>query len=115
MGETHPEREGDGRLKLKKNLITRDAALLISPDYVAFIEGTQDRFGLLEDKILPKFCSLKRGQKVLTCCDGQWVLCRVSSLNLNDVRAIDGPIVRVSNGEFSWRVDGGEYAYPIAD
>ncbi len=40
-----------------------------------------------------------------------------SVLNICVVNAgtpqVDGPVVRVSNGEISWRVDGNHYAWPL--
>jgi hypothetical protein len=97
-------------MKLTKNVISRDEALKISPDYVKAVEGD---FDALANKVLPVFEKLKRGQPVLTYSDGQFVKAKVSSMNSNDPRAEDGPIVRVSNDEYSWRVDGDRYAWPL--
>jgi len=96
-------------MKFTQGVIGRKEALKISKDYVAFAEGDHDSL----DKVLESFDKLKKGQRVLAYSNGQFVLAKVSSINHNDFRAVDGPIVRVSNGEFSWRVDGNEYAYPI--
>ena len=95
-------------MKLKKNIINRKEALKISPDYVAFAEGNFDKW----DVVSEAFDTLKRGQTVLTRWDKQFVIAKVTSINNEDLRAIDGPIVRVSNGEYSWRVDGNAYAVP---
>lgn len=92
-----------------KGLLTRDEALALAPDYVRFIEDKD--FDFL-DKILPKFNELRKGQEVVTCNDGQFVRAKVTSVNSNDMRAVDGPVVRVGNGEYTWRVDGCDYAYP---
>lgn len=100
-------------MNLTKGVVTREQAVKMAPDYVAFVEdkgGGMDAWA----KMNVKFETLKRGQTVLTCSHGVYVVCRVSSLNRDDFRAVDGPIVRVSNGEFSWRVDGGDYAAPVA-
>ena len=56
---------------------------------------------------------LKRGKPAVTFYEGVYLQVKVSSINHNDFRAVDGPIVRVGNGEFTWRVDGDRYAYPI--
>jgi hypothetical protein len=96
-------------MKLTKQLISREQALAVSPDYVAFVEGDFDKF----DAVNTAFEGLKRNQAVITYVDGQFVLVKVTSINSNDFRAIDGPIVRVSNGEYSWRVDGDRYAFPL--
>jgi hypothetical protein len=96
-------------MKLTKGIITRDEALAISTDYVRFAEEHDfDAFDVVEEE----FYKLKRGQTIITYLDGQFVKAKVSSINSNDFRAIDGPIVRVSNGEYSWRVDGSGYAFP---
>lgn len=99
-------------MKLTKNLITREEALQRVPDYVAYVEdfGNHELFQKME----AAFSTLKRGQKAITYHAGQYVAVKISSVNHNDYRAIDGPVVRVSNGEFSWRVDGDEYAAPVS-
>lgn len=106
-------------MKLTKGIISRDEALKISPDYVAYVEGDFSKWqGIIEE-----FESLKQGQDVLTFNQttwarkgrnkGQFVRARVTSIDYHDFRAVDGPIVRVTNGEFSWRVDGNKYAFPL--
>lgn len=98
------------RITITKNIVERDDALTLSSDYVAAVEGNYD---ILFDKVLPEFEKLRKGQQVLTYIDGVFVKAKVSSINHNSPLAIDGPIVRVSNGEYSWRVDGDKYAIPI--
>jgi len=122
-------------IKLTKNIISRKEALKLAPDYVLFAEQyadlraakkrmTSDEYADYDDKqrvkcnkanqvVMEKFEKLKRGQRVLVYNDGRYVICKVSSINHDDFRAIDGPIVRVGNGEYTWRVDGNKYAYPI--
>jgi hypothetical protein len=97
-------------MKLTKNLITKEEAINISKEYVDFV--VNKNFNVFSE-ILKSFETLKKNQKVLTFTDGQFVLAKVSSINHNDIRAIDGPIVRVTNGEYSWRVDGCNYAVSI--
>lgn len=96
-------------MKLTKNIITEEKAKTVSPEYVAFIKGDWKAF----DVVLEAFEKLKRGQKVLTHSNGQFVEAKVTSINHNDYRAIDGPIVRVGNEEYTWRVDGDNYAVPL--
>ncbi len=96
-------------MKLTKNIISRDEAVKLAPDYVTFAEGDFDKFDAMDKK----FSKLKKGDKVLTHSDNVFVIATVSSVNNNDFRAVDGPEVRVSNGEYSWRVDGDAYAYPV--
>lgn len=99
-------------MNLTKGVVTRKQAVAMAPDYVAFVES---KGGSMKawSKMNVKFETLKRGQKVLTCSKGVYVIAKVSSVNSDDFRAVDGPIVRVSNGEYSWRVDGGDYAAPV--
>ena len=99
-------------MELTKGVISREEALKLAPAYVDFIEDKS--FNIKHDEIIiDPFSKLKKGQRVITYSDGQYVLCKVSSLNYDDWKAIDGPIVRVSNGEYSWRVDGNRYAYSV--
>jgi len=96
-------------MNLTKNLISRSKALRVSPDYVAFVEGDFDAWGNVTDI----FDALKRGQKVITYVEGKFVEAKVTMVDNKSFRAIDGPVIRVSNGEYSWRVDGDCWAYPI--
>jgi len=96
-------------VKLIKNVITRDQAIAISPDYVKFAEGDFASW----NKVNKKFKNLKRNQSAITFTGGQFVKVKVTLVNNRSIQAIDGPIVRVSNGECSWRVDGCGYAWPI--
>lgn len=97
---------------LTKGIITREEALRISPDYVAFVEGDFDKF----DEVYANFSKAQKGSPAITA-HGRYgevpvyVRVNVSSINHDDPRAVDGPIVRVSNGEYSWRVDGDRYAH----
>jgi hypothetical protein len=101
-------------MKLTKNIISKEQAKNFAPDYVEAMEG-KHRFTALMDKVIPVFSQLKRGQKVITFHDGKYVLATVSSLKSNCPEAMESgyPITRVTNGEYSWRVDGCNYAYPI--
>jgi len=96
-------------MKLTKGIISRAEAVKISPIYVAYVEGDFNAW----PSIVTPFDQLKRGQKAITYCDGIFVQVKVTSINRNDYKAIDGPVVRVSNGEYSWRVDGDHYAFPV--
>lgn len=100
------------KTKLTKGLLTREEATKLAPDYVTYVEK-QD-YAML-DKFMPKFYKMRKGQAVVTCSNGQYVRAKVSSVDKTSFKAMnsDGPVIRVSNGEFSWRVDGCDYAYPI--
>ena len=58
---------------------------------------------------------MKRGQEALTFRDGRYMRCRVCYIERNSYRAVDGPVVRVTDGGYSWRVDGCSWAYPIRE
>ena len=102
-----------------KNAITREEALKLCPAYVAFVEEHD-----LADTILDPFMwnyektdahggptsGIKVGQQAITCHDGQFIRVRVTSVQ-NPRHESDGPKVRVSNGEYTWRVDGDKYAF----
>ena len=94
-------------MQLTKGIITRDEALKISADYVAWVEGDYSK------SLFDIFNGIKRGQKAITLIDGQFIEVKITSVNHNDIRAIDGPIIRVGNGEYTWRVDGDKWAFPI--
>ena len=95
--------------KFTKNILTREQAFQLAPDYVKYQEGDFDLWA----KIMPVFDKLKRGDVVVTCREKVFLKARVTSINHNDMRAIDGPVVRVRTDEYSWRVDGCDYAYPL--
>jgi hypothetical protein len=94
-----------------RTLYTREEAIALAPAYVKFVED-HDHDSLFQ-VVLPAFEKLKFRQTVITFDQGAYVRCIVSAINHNDYRAVDGPVVRVSDGEFSWRVDGDRYAFPI--
>lgn len=94
----------------EKNTVSRDDALQLAADYVAFVEGDFTKFETVENK----FSTLRKGSDVLTYDDGVFFLAKVTKLDHNSYQAVDGPVVRVSNGEYSWRVDGSYYAWPLA-
>ncbi len=55
---------------------------------------------------------IKVGQSAITFTHGQFVRVKISSVKQAHHES-DGPVVRVSNGEYSWRVDGDKYAYVL--
>ena len=98
-------------MKLTKGVITREAAFVISPEYVEFVEGKFDHFSYIDGK----FSQLKKGQPVLTYNheNKQFVMAKVTKVDHESYQAIEGPVIRVSNEEYSWRVDGSGYAFPL--
>ncbi len=96
-------------MKLKNGLISREKALSISSDYVNFVEGNFDFFEVVDSA----FVKLKKGQSAITYHNGNFFEVKVTNVDNKSYQAVDGPVIRVSNGEYSWRVDGNRYAYPI--
>jgi hypothetical protein len=100
-------------MKITKNIISRDEAIKISPEYVAFVEGDFDQF----NHVFNAFEKVKRGNRALTAITEndtlkfQYVVGKISSVNNDDFRAVDGPVVRFGNDEYTWRVDGCKYAF----
>ena len=93
-----------------RGIICREEALAEVPEYVKFVEDITDSVALQE--VLQNFETLKRGQEVITWFRENFMRVRVSEVR---VGGLDGAVVRVSNGESSWRVDGNRYAFPVAD
>lgn len=97
-------------MKITKGIISRDEAVKLAPDYVAFCEGGD--WGKFD--VVDAACqNIKRGRKVVTCVEGVYVEAKVTSVKHDDFRAVDGPVIRVGNSEFTWRVDGDKWCYPV--
>ncbi len=95
-------------MKVTKNIIPTEDVERFAHDY--FLYAAKLDFKALE-RIIPLFEKLKKNQIVVTFIDGVFVKAKITSMK-NSWQSEDGPVVRVSNGEFSWRVDGNGYAYP---
>ena len=112
-------------MKLTKGVISRAEAEKISPEYVRFAADWgalgaasgpgRNRLVDVLDAVLHAFAGLRKGQRVVTYRDGEFVVAKVTSVDHLDPKAVDGPVVRVGNGEFTWRVDGAEYAFPAPE
>ncbi len=98
-------------MKLTKGVIDRAEAVRLASDYVAFVEkgAGSKRF----EKVDRAFSKVKKNRAVVTFHEGQYIRCRVCHVERDSYQAVDGPVVRVTNGEYSWRVDGCDWAYPI--
>ncbi|MCK9462618.1 MAG: hypothetical protein M0R80_23615 [Proteobacteria bacterium] len=106
--------------------ITREQAIEIDGLYVKFREGcgarqTQedsDAYWAAFEHIHSVQNELHQGQLVLTValdCDRdkpQFIVAQVSSVKRNCIQAVDGPVIRVTDGDMSWRVDGANYCVP---
>jgi hypothetical protein len=100
-------------MKITKNIISRAEALKISPQYVAYVEGDSDQW----DFVFNQFEKATRGKRALTAVRGEgkemiFITGKISSVgSMDDFRAVDGPVVRFGNSEYTWRVDGDQYAF----
>jgi hypothetical protein len=97
-------------MKLTKHLLSRAEALKLAPAYVKWIETRKEEWCL---QVLGAFEDLRVGQWAVTWDNGTYVLVRVTSRRCCGWMNVDGPVVRVGNGEYTWRVDGSGYAYPV--
>ncbi len=100
-------------MNIVKGVISSEEARKLAPKYVDYCENGPALSSELFEPMFAAFNKLKKGQKALTFIDGKYVLVRVTQVNFNTPLAIDGPVVRVSNSEYSWRCDGDGYASPI--
>lgn len=100
-------------MNITKGIISRAEALAKAPAYVSFLENMM---GPSFDTVMEAFEALRVGQSVVTFLrsEKKFVLAKVSSVKPNPHPEADGPIVRVSNGEYTWRVDGSGFAYPVS-
>ena len=97
-------------MKLTKHLLSRAEALKLAPAYVKWIETRKEEWC---SAVLDAFDTLRVGQRAVTWDNGTYVLVRVTSRRCCGWMNVDGPVVRVGNGEYTWRVDGSGYAYPV--
>ena len=97
-------------MKITKNIVTREEAAKLAPAYVKRVENPSD--GKAWDAVDAELQKLKCGQAVITHVKGVYVRARVSSIRWSRMSE-DGPVIRVGNGEWTWRVDGDEMAYPL--
>jgi hypothetical protein len=101
-------------MKLTKGVISKEEAAKLASAYVQWKEGGKSGYDWdVWDRVWTKFQKLKRGQAVLTCNDGVYIKARVTSIQSANHPDAEGPVVRVGNGEWTWRVDGCDYACPM--
>ena len=103
--------------KITKGVLSLEQANAICPEYVNFVHDHD--YAYLE-AVLGQFEKVRVGDVCITAVrqdlkDGPLVFVRgkITSVNNDDWRAIDGPIVRFGNGQYTWRVDGSKYAWLI--
>ena len=103
-----------------KFIVSREVATVLVPDLVRYAESKLSEAMGLWEKINAVEVKAKRGQDVIVAVrDHQdpaknlYVRAKISTVNHNDIRAIDGPIIRVKAGNLSWRVDGCDNFLPV--
>ena len=99
------------KTKLTPQTISREEALKLSPEFVAFTEQGYhyEKF----DEFLDKFNALKRGNKVISYLDGKYVIGKVSLVDPRMMGIADSPTIRIASGNMTWRVDGSGFASKI--
>jgi len=100
----------------RKCLISRSVAAMLAPTLVAFIEGQNSLF----DAVEAAQSSVKPRQKVVLCFknwtkpkESIYAEVKVTSVRSDCIEAVDGPVIRVTDGLTSWRTDGADWIYPI--
>jgi hypothetical protein len=99
------------KTKLTPQTISREEALNLSPEYVAFIENGWEYNDF--DKFLDEFNALKKGNKVVSYLDGNFVIGKVSLVDPRLLGLADSPTIRIASGNMSWRCDGDKFAAKI--
>lgn len=87
----------------------------IAPDYItAFDYTNKDNYNAF-NRVWDIFNNLKKGQLVITKGRGNkgYIVAKVSSVKFDSWVEPEQPHLRVTDGEYSWRVDGDAFAYPI--
>jgi hypothetical protein len=99
-----------------KCVISRSEALKLAPDLVRLTECDDNLF----DKVNDAQNSVKRGQKCVVAfknwkqpIKSVYALVKVTSVNSDCFQAIDGPVIRVTDGKMSWRTDGSDFIAPV--
>ena len=101
-----------------KCIISRDEAFKLAPDLVSFTEGNEKLF----DKVNDAHNGVKRRQKCVVAFKNWekrhasvYALVQVTSVNNHCYQAVDGPVIRITDGKYSWRTDGSDWIAPIKD
>ena len=99
------------KTKLIPQTISREEALKLSLEYVAFTElgWKYNDFS----KFLDEFNALKKGDKVISYLDGMYVIGKVTLVDPRLWGIADSPTIRIASGNMSWRVDGCKFAAKI--
>lgn len=94
---------------IPQSIITREEALKISPAYVKYCEGDFNQWEVVQKE----FVKVRKGMPVITFHSGHFVKGKISNVDHRSYQAVDGPVVRFTDGQYSWRVDGVKDAFPI--
>jgi predicted Mrr-cat superfamily restriction endonuclease len=92
----------------------------IAPDYITAFDYENKESTISESsaaffRVWDKFNALKRGQLVITKArQGKgYIIAKVTSVKFDNWVEPEQPILRVTDGKYSWRVDGDGFAYPL--
>jgi len=87
----------------------------IAPDYITAFDYSNKDSSPAFFRVWNKFNNLKRGQLVLTKgrANKGYIVAKVTSVKFDSWVEPEQPILRVTDGEYSWRVDGDAFAYPL--
>ena len=104
--------------------ISEAEAKELSKEYVAFVKDTNgESYDDIDDICQKHFYHdspepIRKGQLVLSVRhrgtkSPEFIIAKVTSVRSDIIQAEDGPVVRITDGEYSWRVDGCDYCVPI--
>jgi len=87
----------------------------IAPDYITAFDYKDKESSPAFLRVWEKFNNLKKGQFVLTKGRNNkgYIIAKVTSVKFDSWIEPEQPNLRVSDGEYSWRVDGDAFAYPV--
>lgn len=96
--------------------ITRNEAWKLAPILVAYTEGTSNDFDAVNDAMNKS----RKGQSVVLAqknyknpFKSKYFIVKVSSVKHDCLEAEDGPVIRVTDGIYSWRTDGCDFIFPV--
>jgi hypothetical protein len=87
----------------------------IAPDYITAFDYEDKGSSVAFLRVWEKFNALKRGRLVVTRGRNRkgYIVAKVTSVKYDSWVEPEQPILRVTDGEYSWRVDGDAFAYPL--
>ena len=95
--------------------IPKEKVCKIAPDYITAFDYKNKNSSEAFFRVWDKFNALKRGQLVITKAKNNrgYIIAKVTSVKFDNWIEPEQPVLRVTDGEYSWRVDGDAFAYPL--